>query len=83
MSDLHPIIWFIQIFVFLLGVTIGHSIILLKIRREENRKRELELALLEKRSDFLSQSTQMATDLEEALYNAKVRQEIDDILRKS
>jgi len=83
MSDLHPIIWFIQIFVFLLGVAIGHSIILLKIRREENRKRELELALLEKRSDFLAQSTQIASDLEEALYNAKVRQEIDDILRKS
>jgi len=83
MSDLHPIIWFIQIFVFLLGVAIGHSIILLKIRREENRKKELELALLEKRSDFLSQNTQIASDLEEALYNAKVRQEIDDILRKS
>jgi len=46
MSDLHPIIWFIQIFIFLLGVAIGHSIILLKIRREENRKRELELALI-------------------------------------
>jgi hypothetical protein len=83
MSDLHPIIWFIQIFIFLLGVAIGHSIILLKIHREENRKKELELALLEKKSDFLAQGTQIASDLEEALYNAKVRQEIDDILRKS
>ena len=83
MSDLHPIIWFIQIFVFLLGVAIGHSIILLKIHREENRKKELELALLEKRADLMSQSRQIATDLEDALYTAKVRQEIDDILRKN
>lgn len=83
MSDLHPIIWFIQIFVFLLGVAIGHSIILLKIHREENRKKELELALLEKRADIMSQSKLIATDLEDALYNAKVRQEIDDILRKN
>jgi hypothetical protein len=82
MSDLHPIIWFIQLFVFILGVSIGHSIILLKIHREENRKKELELALLEKRSDLLSQSRRSASDMEEALYNAKVRQEIDDILRK-
>lgn len=83
MSELHPIIWFIQIFVFLLGVSIGHSFIMLKIHREENRKKELDLALLEKKSDILSQSKEIASDLEEALYNAKVRQEIDDILRKS
>lgn len=83
MSNLHPIIWFIQIFVFLLGVSIGHSIILLKIHREENRKKELELALLEKRADLMLQSKLIATDLEDALYNAKVRQEIDDILRKN
>jgi hypothetical protein len=83
MSEIHPIIWFIQIFVFLLGVSIGHSVVLLKIHREENRKRELELALIEKRADLLSQSKLIASDLEEALYKAKVRQEIDDILRKS
>jgi hypothetical protein len=83
MIEFSPIFWFIQIFVFLLGVSIGHSLIMLKIHREENRKKELELALLEKRSDFLSSSKQIAQDLEEVLYNAKVQQEIDDILRKS
>jgi hypothetical protein len=83
MNEIHPIIWFIVVFVFLLGVSVGHAIVLLKIHREENRKRELELALLEKRSNILSQSKLIASDLEEALYKAKVRQEIDDILRKS
>jgi hypothetical protein len=84
LSDLHPLIWFVQIFIFLLGVAIGHSIILLKIHREENRKKELELALLEKRSEvLLSQSTETGSDLEDALYNARVRQEIDDIISRS
>ena len=83
MSETSGVLWFVQVFVLLLGIVIGHSIVMLKICREENRKKELELALLEKRSDLLSQSKQIAHDLEEALYNAKVQQEIDDILRKS
>jgi hypothetical protein len=83
MVEINPIFWFAQLFVFLLGVSIGHSLIMLKIHREENRKKELELALLEKRSDFISNSKKIAHDLEEVLYNAKVQQEIDDILRKS
>jgi hypothetical protein len=83
MNDLHPVFWFVQIFVFLLGVAVGHSIIQFRIYREENRKKELELALLEKRQDILSQRTQNAADLEEEQFNARVRQEIDDILSKS
>lgn len=83
MSDLHPVIWFVGLFVFLLGVAIGHSIIQLRIRREENRNKELELALLEKRSALLPESTHAASDLEEALFKARVRQEIDDIISKS
>jgi hypothetical protein len=83
MTEINTVFWFIQVFILLLGVAIGNSYILYKVHREENRKRELELALLEKRSDLLSRSKQVAHDLEEALYNAKVQQEIDDILRKN
>lgn len=83
MTEINTVVWFVQIFVLLLGISIGHSILLYKMHREENRKRELELALMEKRSDILSQSKQIAHDIEEALYKAKVQQEIDDILRKS
>jgi len=74
--------YLIQIFILLLGISIGHSVLLLKIRHEENRKRELELALLEKRADILQQGKKIAHDLEEVLYKAKVQQEIDDIIRK-
>lgn len=75
--------YLIQIFILLLGISIGHSILLFKIRREENRKRELELALLEKRADVLMQGKKVAHDIEEALYQAKIQQEIDDIIKKS
>jgi len=72
----------IQVFILILGIAIGRSVILLKLRAEENRKRELELSLLEKRSDILMQGKKIANDLEEVLYKAKVQQEIDDIIRK-
>ncbi|MBN2187831.1 MAG: hypothetical protein JW699_00145 [Chitinispirillaceae bacterium] len=83
MSDLHPVILFAALFVFLLGAAIGHSVLQLRVRREENRRRELELALLEKRSAQQTAGAQAASDLEEELYKARVRQEIDDILSKS
>lgn len=75
--------WIIQAFILVLGVAVGHSAILLKLRHEENKKRELELALLEKRSDILQQGKKIAHDLEEVLYKAKVQQEIDDIIKKN
>jgi len=83
MNEINTVFWFLQVFILLLGVALGSSYILYKIHREENRKRELELALMEKRSDLLCRSKLMAQDLEDALYNAKVQQEIDDILRKN
>ena len=76
------IILLVQVFILLLGLSIGHSILQLRLRSEENRKRELELSLLEKRSDILMQGKKVAHDLEEVLYKAKVQQEIDDIIRK-
>jgi hypothetical protein len=81
--EVTPLVWFIQIFILLLGISIGHSIVIYRIHREENRKKELELALLEKSADLMSQGKLIARDIEDALYSAKIRQEIDDILRKS
>ncbi|MCU0609488.1 MAG: hypothetical protein MUF22_06965 [Chitinispirillaceae bacterium] len=81
--EVTPLVWFIQIFILLLWISIGHSIVIYRIHREENRKKELELALLEKSADLMSQGKLIARDIEDALYSAKIRQEIDDILRKS
>jgi hypothetical protein len=66
-----------------MGISVGRSIILLKLRSEENRKRELELSVLEKRTEILQQGQKIAHDLEEVLYKAKVAQEIEDIMRKN
>jgi hypothetical protein len=82
MVDNFIFFWLIQAFILILGVALGHSIVLLKLRHEENRKKELELALLEKRADILQQGKKVAHDLEEVLYKAKVQQEIDDIIKK-
>jgi hypothetical protein len=82
MFEEYLIFWIAQIFVLLLGLSIGHSILIVRIRREENRRRELEIALLEKRAEVLKEGKQIAHDLEEVLYKAKVQQEINDILKK-
>lgn len=74
--------WLIQSLIVLFGIAIGHSYLLLRLRREENRRRELEIMLMEKRTEVLKQGKMVAKDLEEALYKAKVQQEIDDIIRK-
>jgi len=82
MFEKYFLFWIVQAFILLFGVAIGHSFLLFRLRREENRRRELELTLLEKRTDVLRQGRKVAHDLEEALYRAKVQQEIDDIIRK-
>ncbi len=74
--------WTVQAFIILLAISVGHSVVLLRLRREENRRRELELALMEKRTDVLRQGRKVAQDLEDALYRAKVQQEIDGMIRK-
>ena len=74
--------WVLQLFVFLVGVAVGHSILLLKIRHQEGKNRMMELKVLEKRQEILRQGKIVANDLEEALYKAKIQQEIDDIIRK-
>jgi uncharacterized membrane protein len=82
MIDKYVVFWIIQALILLFAVAIGHSFLLLRLRKEENRRRELDLILLEKRTEILKQGRKVAQDLEDALYKAKVQQEIDDIIRK-
>lgn len=82
MFEEYLIFWVVQIFILVLGISLGHSILIYKMRKEENKRREFELALLEKRVAALKEGKQMAHDLEEVLYKAKVQQEINDILKK-
>jgi hypothetical protein len=82
MFEEHLIFLTALIFVILLGLSIGHSVLVVRMRRKENRRCELETALLEKRAAAIKQGRQIAHDLEEVLYKAKVQQEIDDIFKK-
>lgn len=81
MLEQNLLFWTVQAFIILLAISVGHSVVLLRLRREENRRRELELALMEKRTDVLRQGRKVAQDLEDALYKAKVQQEIDGMIR--
>jgi len=82
MFEEHLIFWIAQILVLLLGLSVGHSILVFKMRGEENNRREQEITLLEKRAALLKDGKQVAHDLDEVLYKAKVQQEINDILKK-
>ncbi|HEX7510379.1 MAG TPA: hypothetical protein VF335_03710 [Chitinivibrionales bacterium] len=76
------VFWIVEVLILLLGISIGRSLCVIKIRKEENKRRELELAILEKRASVLQEGKQIAHDLEEVLYQAKVQQEIDNIIKK-
>jgi hypothetical protein len=82
MIESNLLFWIVQAFIILLAISLGHSIVLLRLRREENRRREIELALMEKRTDVLKNGRRVAQELEDALYKAKVQQEINDMIRK-
>ncbi|MCL2690033.1 MAG: hypothetical protein FWE57_09350 [Chitinispirillia bacterium] len=76
------IFWIVNTLIFLFGIAVGHSYLLLRLRREDNRRRELEIMLIERRSEVLKHSKAAAKDLEDVLYKVKIQQEIDDIIRK-
>ncbi|MDR2728617.1 MAG: hypothetical protein LBB56_05740 [Chitinispirillales bacterium] len=82
MMEKTVLFWLVQSLIVLFGIAVGHSYLLLRLRREENRRRELEIALMEKRVEVLKHGRVVAKDLEDALYKVKVQQEIDDIIRK-
>lgn len=83
MTDLNVVVWILQIMVVLLAVSLGKSILVYKIRQEENRKRQLELSMFDRRAKVLEDSKKNVVNLEDMLYKAQLQKEIDDIIRKS
>ncbi|MDD5675318.1 MAG: hypothetical protein PHC61_14200 [Chitinivibrionales bacterium] len=82
MATVVLIIALVELAALVFGISIGRGMLVYKMRQEENKKRELELALMEKRADIIRQGKKIAHDLEEVLYKTQVQQEIDDIIRK-
>jgi hypothetical protein len=83
MTDLNVVVWILQIMVVLLAVSLGKSILVYKIRQEENRKRQLELSMFDRRAKVLEDGKKNVVNLEDMLYKAQLQKEIDDIIRKS
>ncbi|MFP4418130.1 MAG: hypothetical protein ACOC41_01925 [Chitinivibrionales bacterium] len=72
----------VNVLILAFGVSLGRSVLFVRMRKEENRKRELELKLLEKRAEVVDEGRQMTENLEELLYQAQVQQEINEMIRK-
>lgn len=70
-----------SIFMLLLGISIGRSILTIKLRREENRKLELELSILKQKSELLKKEKILSEDFSDSLYKTKVCEEIENIIR--
>ena len=83
MNALIVVIGILQILACILAISLGRSIMTWKLRKEENRRRELEREILKSRTHILTHGKKIASDLEDVLYQAKVQQEIDNITRKS
>ena len=69
-------------FIFALGFSMGRSWLVLRIRREENRRRELVQAIMEKRSSVIKESKEISDNLEDLLYRVTVQQQITDLTSK-
>ncbi|MBD3418729.1 MAG: hypothetical protein GF398_01300 [Chitinivibrionales bacterium] len=82
-SENYILFWFMQLFIVLLSISLGRSLLIYRIRKEENKHKKLELELLNKRSHLMHKGRPSDANLDELLYKAKVQQEIDDIIRKS
>jgi hypothetical protein len=82
MTGVFVLVTLANLFVLLLGVSVGRALITLRIRREDNRRRELELELMEQRSGIIERGKMVAANLEDLIYRAQVQQEIDKLIRK-
>lgn len=71
------------LFFFIMGITIGHSKSIIKIRREENRKKEIEADLLRERSEILKAKQKISENIDELIFRAQVHNEIENITKES
>ncbi|MBD3315016.1 MAG: hypothetical protein GF344_04460 [Chitinivibrionales bacterium] len=71
-----------NLLIFLLGFALGRSFITLRLRREENQKRELELKMFEKRAEAFPEGRDGPNSLEELIYRAQIHEEIEKLIRK-
>ena len=67
-------------FLFMLGSSVIKAVKTLKMRRELNKQKDLELAILEKREALLKEGKKVSENLEELLYKAQLQKENDDIM---
>ena len=73
---------FLALFLFILGIAIGHSAMTLKLRREENVKRDLDEKLSRNKKEILLAGEKISRNIDDLLYKVNLRREIEDITKE-
>lgn len=69
----------ITLAVFLTGVMVGKYILRWRLRREGNKRLELEMKLLDKRAELLYNTRQLLKELDDIVYQTRVAKQIKDL----
>ena len=68
--------------VFAMGFSLGRTWLTLRTRVEENRRRELELMIFDKRCSVIRESKELSGNLDELLYRVSIQKEIGELTDK-
>ena len=74
---------FIGLLIFLTGAIIGMVFLRMRIKRIEAKQKELDIELLQKRTDILKETSLLLQNLEKLVYQARVAKEIDDLTEEN
>ena len=73
---------FFALFLFVLGIALGHSAMTLKLRREENQKLNLDNIVSKEINRDRLLSNENYQNYDELAYRANIRREIENITRE-
>lgn len=81
MEHLYLTVIICSVMVFTAGFSIGRSLFILRLRKEENRKRELELQMVREKQKLLEDKSRLSKALNSIMFRTKIRDEIDRLTK--
>ena len=67
------------VFLMILCISVGKTLMNIELYRQSNKKLRLEQFLLDQKERILKDGKKVAMDLEDVLYKARIQQQIDDM----
>ena len=72
----------LAVMLFFVGIAIGHSKTAVRLRVEENRKREIEHDIIQKRAQLMKAREKITENIDDLIFKANVHREIENITRE-